>query len=187
MGLFDRYMGGILTGIEIIKQVKLGRLVISDFDESRVNPNSYNIRLGNSVTMLNGVKVIDMHDPSTYADAYATYKLNDTDGFIARPGITYLIPTMEEIHSPYYEPIITGRSSIGRLGIRVHEEAGFADIGYKGHLTIQLKVTLPTKIYAGDPVAQLYFLTPCGSIDMQYNGKYAGGQEVVSKWKGTSE
>ncbi|MCM1230051.1 MAG: 2'-deoxycytidine 5'-triphosphate deaminase [Ruminococcus flavefaciens] len=187
MSLLKRQLGGILTGTEIIKQVQLGRLMISDFDESRVNPNSYNIRLGDSVTVYDAIGVIDMHDPSTYTGKTKTYKLSKETGFMLRPGITYLIPSLESIHSPYYEPIITGRSSVGRLGIRVHEEAGFADIGFNGHLTHQMKVTYPTLIYAGDPMAQVYFLTPHGDTTMQYEGKYAGSGNIASKWKGTDE
>lgn len=190
MGLFNRFkvhpIGGILTGTEIIRQVEMGRLFISDFDKRRINPNSYNIRLGSTVTMYNGIRAIDLHDPSTFSST-KTYEIDKNKGFLLRPGIIYLIPTMEEIYSPHFEPIITGRSSVGRLGIRVHEEAGFADIGFKGHLTHQVKVTIPTTIYPGDPIAQIYFLTAYGDTTIQYKGKYSGSSNIVSKWKGTSE
>lgn len=39
----------MLSGLEIKKQIELGNIVISEFDESRLNPNSYNIRLGNTL------------------------------------------------------------------------------------------------------------------------------------------
>lgn len=39
----------MLSGLEIKKQIKEGNIVISDFDESRLNPNSYNIRLGSKL------------------------------------------------------------------------------------------------------------------------------------------
>lgn len=39
----------MLSGLEIKKQIEEGNIVISDFDESRLNPNSYNIRLGNKL------------------------------------------------------------------------------------------------------------------------------------------
>lgn len=39
----------MLSGLEIKKQINLGNIVISEFDESRLNPNSYNIRLGNTL------------------------------------------------------------------------------------------------------------------------------------------
>lgn len=39
----------MLSGLEILKQIEKGNIVISDFDKSRLNPNSYNIRLGNKL------------------------------------------------------------------------------------------------------------------------------------------
>ena len=42
----------MLTGAEIIRLHNEGIIQISDFDESRVNPNSYNLRLSNETTDL---------------------------------------------------------------------------------------------------------------------------------------
>ena len=39
----------MLSGLKIKEEIKKGNIVISDFDESRLNPNSYNIRLGNTM------------------------------------------------------------------------------------------------------------------------------------------
>ena len=39
----------MLSGMEILNQIEKGNIVISDFDRSRLNPNSYNIRLGNKL------------------------------------------------------------------------------------------------------------------------------------------
>lgn len=189
MSLFNKtkyVCGGILTGLEIMKQVELRNIQISEFDKANVNPNSYNVRLGNTVTIYEQIKAIDMHDPSTYRGHEKTYEIR-SDGFMLRPGITYLIPIREEIYTPIFEPILTGRSSVGRLGIRVHDEAGFGDIGFRGHFTLQMHVTLPTRVYAGDPMAQIYFLTPFGKTDIQYNGKYQNNDITASKWKGSDE
>ena len=39
----------MLTGEEIIKRVKDGSIVIKPFDESNINPNSYNITLADEL------------------------------------------------------------------------------------------------------------------------------------------
>ena len=39
----------VLTGLEIIEQVKLGSIYIEGFDPSKVNPNSYNLKLHNEL------------------------------------------------------------------------------------------------------------------------------------------
>lgn len=43
----------MLSGLEIKKQIDLGNIVISDFNEKQLNPNSYNIRLGNKLKVYN--------------------------------------------------------------------------------------------------------------------------------------
>ena len=46
----------MLSGLKIKEEVKKGNIVITDFDESRLNPNSYNIRLGNKMRVYaNGI------------------------------------------------------------------------------------------------------------------------------------
>lgn len=39
----------MLSGLEIKRQMELGNIIIDEFDEKRLNPNSYNIRLGNKL------------------------------------------------------------------------------------------------------------------------------------------
>lgn len=39
----------MLSGLEIKKQIELGNIVISDFNEKQLNPNSYNIKLGKNL------------------------------------------------------------------------------------------------------------------------------------------
>lgn len=185
--MFEKYlkpkgiMGGILTSDMIRQEVNAGRIHIENFTEESLNPNSYNLTLGNTITVYNSIRLIDLKDKSTFSgDHVSTLKLDD-EGIILRPGYIYLIPTAEEIGSQYYEPIFTGRSSAGRLGISIHQEAGFGDIGYYGHMTHQIKVTFPTKIYPGLSLAQVYWLSPCGIIDKPYNGRYMNDNGYASK------
>ena len=179
-------VGGVLTGDMIANEVKSGRIRITEFDPESLNANSYNIRLGDRVTIYRQVKVIDLHDKSTY-EKTESFDL-DKDGIVLRPGTVYLISTKERIGSDFYEPIITGRSSIGRLGIAIHREAGFGDIGYYGQWTMHLTVTYPTRIYPNDPIAQVYFLTPYGKIKELYHGKYQGSEGAVSsRWQGSKQ
>lgn len=182
MSIFDRFRrpescGGILTGDEIGRQVELGNIVLENYNPKNLNPNSYNLYSGDTVTVYRDLGVIDLRKPATY-EKTTTFKINE-DGFILRPGTLYLIPSGVYMESTKFEPLITGRSSIGRLGIAVHQEAGFGDIGFKGVWTLQIKVTYPTKIYPKMPIFQVYFLTPHGRITELYHGKYQGSKEAV--------
>ena len=42
-------MGKMITGSEILKRVKEGTIQITDFDMKRLNPNSYNLRIGDKI------------------------------------------------------------------------------------------------------------------------------------------
>ena len=170
--------GAILTGDEIKRQIKKGRIRISGYIPENMNPNSYNICCGRTVRVYKDIGIIDLKNKDTFSEV-ETFDIDPDEGFILRPGMLYLIPTREYIQTDYFEPIITGRSSIGRLGISIHQEAGFGDIGFAGVMTMQLKVTYPTRIYPFMPIAQIYFLTPRGKIATLYNGKYKWANYAV--------
>jgi len=176
--IINRVRGGILTGYEINRQVRQGNIVLENYDPKNLNPNSYNLYSGDTVTVYKDLDVIDLRDPRTYAKT-ETFKIDEDKGFILRPGTLYLIPSGVYMESTMYEPLITGRSSIGRLGIAVHQEAGFGDIGFSGVWTLQIRVTYPTRIYPKMPIFQVYFLTPHGKIAELYHGKYQNSKEAV--------
>lgn len=176
-------MGGILTGEEIIYQVEHGNISISSFSKDQVNPNSYNVHSGDRVTVYDAPMVFDLKDPKSY-EKTVTFGIDSLNGFVLRPGQLYLIPTQEVIGSKKYIPMITGRSSIGRLGITVHQEAGFGDIGFNGVWTMQVRVTYPTKIYPNQLIAQVYFLVPCGDTGIKYSGRYQNTMTATaSRWR----
>lgn len=181
MGLFNREKrtcGGILTGHEIARQVSLGNIKMENYDPANLNPNSYNLYCGDTVTIYRDLSIIDLKDPHTY-EKTQTFKIDEDAGFILRPGTLYLIPSGVHMETAKFEPLITGRSSIGRLGIAVHQEAGFGDIGFSGVWTLQVKVTYPTRIYPRMSIFQVYFLTPYGKIAQLYHGKYQGSTGAV--------
>lgn len=58
----------MLSGLEIKRQMELGNIVIDEFDEKRLNPNSYNIRLGNKLKVYS-IANISVEDIETEATA----------------------------------------------------------------------------------------------------------------------
>lgn len=155
----------MLTGLEIIRQVGLGRLEISPFDVSCVGPNSYDVRLGQEMIMIDGP--LDLASPPQGLPV----TLWDS-GIVLEPGVLYLGVTEEKTFTPYHIPCLSGRSSIGRMGISVHITAGFGDIGFRGHWTLEISVVVPIRIYPGIRIGQLYFYSPEGIIGSCYSGKY---------------
>lgn len=160
----------ILSGLKIKEEVNNNKIIISPFDENDVNPNSYNYTLGDYVK----VYVNDVLD-SKCRQEVKIIPIPD-DGLVLETNKVYLGFTNEVIGSDYYVPIITGRSSTGRLGLFVQITSDLVDIGFKGRLTLQMHATQPVKIYKGMKIGQIMFWRIFGDVDL-YNGKYQNSIE----------
>lgn len=179
------FSAGMLTGNAIKEAVAKGDIYISDFDESRLNANSYNLRLSDTFKKYSSPNQNNGYiDISKGCETQEIVTFNGTDvirptKLYLRPGDFVLASTIETVASDKYIPIITGRSSIGRYSISVHQEAGFGDIGFKGAWTLQLSTLLPVIITPGMEICQVYFITPVGKVDRLYDGKYQNSDGPV--------
>ena len=163
---------GILSGSEIKKQIGLGNIWINPFHEQQVNPNSYNVRLGDILKVYEEAFLDVRHRPNE-----KIIKITD-EGYRLSPGIGYLGTTVEMVGSTKYVPIINGRSTLGRYFLTVHQTAGFGDVGFYGHWTLEIVVMgqIPIWIYPGIEIAQICFEELVGEGEQQYHGRYAGQQ-----------
>ena len=147
-----------------------GIIIIYPFNNENINPNSYNYTLDDYI------KVYE----EEILDAKKKIKTKTieipNDGMILEPNKLYLGCTKEIIGSDYYVPIITGRSSTGRLGLFVQITSDLVDIGFKGKLTLQFCATQPVKIYKGMKIGQVMFWKVFGEADL-YKGKYQNSEE----------
>lgn len=164
----------ILTGNEIRIQNTVGGLYIEDFDESRLNPNSYNLRLAPELLVYTEA-VLDPKQKNRTREI-----IIPEDGYVLKPGRLYLARTMEWTESRYFVPKLEGRSSIGRLGLAIHITAGFGDVGFAGNWTLELECVQPVKIYPGMEICQISYHTVAGEIMDRYHGKYQNSKDVVS-------
>lgn len=158
----------ILTGSEIKK--RLGKdIIIEPFNESQVNPNSYNVTLSEKLYTYeipeNGV--LDLKKKPKIKEI-----IIPDEGFIIEPGKIYIGSTNEYTETYNLVPMITGRSSMGRVGLTTNIAACMGDVGYKGTWSLQLStVAYPIRIYKNMPIAQLYYFELCGDI-VNYSGRY---------------
>jgi deoxycytidine triphosphate deaminase len=168
----------ILTGKEIMREVKTGRIHIKPFSEENINPNSYNFRLGNTLKVYKS-KTIDAAIPNEFKIIKIPKK-----GLILQPNQLYLGHTIEEMGSDFYAPTMQARSSVGRLGLYIYLNSGLGDIGFKKQWTLELHTIHPLKIYPGMKIGQMLFWRPQGDIHL-YEGKYKDsvGPEVSQIWK----
>jgi len=155
----------ILSGKEIKK--KLGKeIVIEPFNESQLNPNSYNLRLHNELLVYDEA-ILDMKRENKVK------KLSiPEDGLVLETGKLYLGRTIEYTGTDKYVPMLEGRSSIGRLGLFIHVTAGFGDVGFHGFWTLEMFCVQPIKIYSGVEICQIYYHSIEGDYDEYCSGKY---------------
>jgi len=155
----------ILSGDTIKKEIKTGHIEIDPFDESRINPNSYNLRLDNKIGVYDE-SILDIKKPNPFK----VFKIPEA-GLLLRPGNLYLCKTIERTYTDKYVPMIEGRSSIGRLGLYIHITAGFGDVGFNGAWTLELSTIHNLCIYPNIEVCQIYFHILEGK-PILYKGKY---------------
>ena len=168
----------ILTGKEIHNEVIAGNIQITPFDPSRINPNSYNLTLDSELAVYDS-KVLNAKKENTLEK----FRLRDS-GTAIQPGVLYLASTVEETFTHKYVPILSGRSSVGRLGISIHVTAGFGDIGFRGRWTLEIFCIQPVIIYPNMQICQIYFIEPKGQISL-YNSKYNNNSGIQGSmlWK----
>lgn len=165
----------ILSGDEILREVREGRILIDPFDESRVQVNSYDVSLAD-ILLTYDCHLLDAARPNRTAELPIP-----AAGLVLCPGVLYLGSTVEAVGSEAYVPWIDGRSSFGRLGMSVHVTAGRGDLGFFGRLTCEITVVLPLRVYPGMRCAQVTFFDVKGTRSRLYKGrKYDGAPGAVA-------
>ena len=170
----------ILSDRQILDCLKDGSIVIEPFRRDCLGSNSYDVHLGESLGTYRGVEwgvqslgclpgqsgiVLDAKQPPELQ----VFKIPD-EGVVLIPGVCYLGVTKEYTETRRHVPWLDGKSSVGRLGIRIHATAGRGDVGFMNHWTLEIDCVQPVRIYKGMPIGQLtYFST--GPIDVPYNNK----------------
>ena len=170
----------ILTGKQIKRAKENGWLDISDWDEKRLNPNSYNLRLADELAIydfykqpLKDVETLEMMynliDHQVQLNKVLCLDMKENiplrkfkipeEGYVLLPGILYLGRTMEYTKTHKFVPMLEGRSSVGRLGIQIHSTAGFGDVGFCGYWTLEISCVQPVRIYPGVEICQIYYHT----------------------------
>jgi dCTP deaminase len=164
----------ILVDFEIRKAIESGKLVIDPFEDTLVQPNSYDVRLSHAFSWHEpSEKAIDPYDSQTVLEGLQ--KTEDSD-FIVKPGQFVLGATLESFSLPNdIVGQLTGKSSLARLGVMVHVTAGFIDAGFS-HPPAQITLEIvnvgarPVRLHAGMAIAQMVF-TQTAPCEIPYNLK----------------
>lgn len=162
----------ILSGREIEKQIEKGDISISPYNESQLNPNSYNLRLHEDLMVYQN-RELDMKSPNP-TDSLTIPE----EGLLLEPNKLYLGRTIEHTSTSKFVPMLEGRSSIGRLGLFIHVTAGFGDIGFNGFWTLEIFCVQPIRIYSGVEICQIFYHSIEGDYDLYTSGKYQNNEGI---------
>lgn len=153
---------------------------------AQVNPASINVTLQGTFI----VEATDNGEVLLFA-ARDTWRQTVLSGHVyLAPGAFCLAAIQEKLNLPNdICASVVLRSSAARFGLD-HAYAGFADPGYSGHLTLELKNFLQfhtMKLCEGDQIAQLIFSrvepVPVGECYASKGAKYSGdtGPQQIKK------
>lgn len=156
-----------LTGPEIERLVREGKITIDPFVPEHVGPNSVDLRLHPELTVY-AVPTLSMRG----GNLTKTVKI-PKEGLRLEPSELYLARTVERTRTPEHVPQVIGRSSVGRLGVSVHVTAGFGDVGFDGTWTLEISVIKPVWVFSGVRICQLSLSTIEGEV-RPYEGRYQG-------------
>lgn len=170
----------ILSDHTIHEAIEAGRISIEPFDPSCVQPCSYDVTLGPDFLVQHPTSRI--HEPidPRLADSAEMHSVTVTDEFIVEPGTFCLGATCERIALPSdIAGRIEGKSSLARLGLVIHQTAGFLDAGFIGQITLELVNVARRSIvlYPGMKIGQISFIQMTTAADRPYgssglNSKY---------------
>lgn len=166
-----------LSDTDILKEVKKGTITLRPFDTSRLNPASYDILLGNTF-LLNDAYTSVVIDPikKIYARTREV-RVKDGDEFILRPGISVLGTSKDYFGSNDFLIQLSGKSSLARVGLMIHNTAGIVNPGHFLHITLEItnQNNIPIVLRPGMKIAQLTFsmLTSPPQQNYKKTGRFA--------------
>ena len=166
-----------LSDTDIKQAVEEKRIVIDEYDPSRVQPASYDVLLGSRFMLpeserdqvIDPVKGVEPH--------YRNYEVVDGEFFVLHPSVSVLAQTKERFGSDEFLITLSGKSSLARIGLVIHNTAGIVNPGHYLNMVLELYNLshVPIILRPGMPIAQLLFskLTSPPSKSYQDTGRYS--------------
>ena len=167
-----------LSDSDIKKELTAGNITISDFQEERLQQVSYDILLGNKFQTMKSYKMTAV-DPARGIFP-ETHEMEAPDGeeFVLHPGKTVLGTSKDYFGSDAYLIQLSGKSSLARIGLVVHNTAGIVNPGHFLNITFELYNAgkIPIILRPGMEVAQILFSQISSDLEKNYKdtGRFNG-------------
>jgi dCTP deaminase len=172
-----------LSDVDIEKGVAAGDIVIEQFDRKRLQPASYDIRLGTKF-IFNNNYLSGFIDPvkKIYSESTEVV-IEKGKTFILHPGVSVLATSEDFFGSDKYLIQLSGKSSLARIGLIVHNTAGLINPGHFLNITLELYNlnSVPIILRPGMDIAQLLFAQLSSPPKHSYPEQ---GRYNKDNWKG---
>lgn len=166
-----------LSDNDVRKGIKDGSIVIRPFNPKHLQPVSYDVTLGNEFEVNNRHATTAIDSVNKIFPDTRTVKVKDGDAFILHPGESVLGKQREFIGVDRNHLIIlSGKSSLARIGLVVHNTAMLFNPCHYFYPTFELVNTnnVPIVLRPGMTIAQLLFarLTSPAGRTYKETGRY---------------
>ncbi len=159
-----------LSDIDIKGALKKGDIVIKPFDQKRLQPASYDIKLGNKfiLTESHATGFIDPVKKRFAKIREVILKKGET--FVLHPGVSILGISLDHFGSKRYLIQLHGKSSLARIGLLVHNTAGLVNPGHFLQITFELcnLNKVPIVLTPGMEIGQLTFSQMSSGPEIDY-------------------
>lgn len=127
-----------LSDKDIKIAVNKGDIVIQGFDDERLQPASYDILLGNKFLVSNTEATMAIDPVMKIFPETKEMIIPDSGLFVLHPGISILGTSVDYFGSNKYLIHLSGKSSLARLGLIIHNTAGIINPGHFLNITFEL-------------------------------------------------
>ncbi len=169
----------LLSDRDIRAQLDSGRVALSPYDPSMVQPSSVDVRLDRFFRLFDNHKYSVIDPAQEQPELTRLVETAPDEAFILHPGEFVLGSTYEVVSLPDdISARLEGKSSLGRLGLLTHSTAGFIDAGFSGHVTLELSnvATLPITLWPGMKIGQLCFFQLSSPAEQPYGSGASGSR-----------
>lgn len=130
----------LLSDGTLAKALESGDIAVEPLGPDAIQPSSIDLRLGEDLVLFVAGAVDDpVIDPDRRQSNTIAKRIPE-QGFIVEPGEFLLGRTLEEVRvGAGYAMQFTGKSSLARLGLTVHQTAGHIDPGFEGVITLEIQ------------------------------------------------
>lgn len=169
-----------LSDKDIREAVKNGAIVIEPFSEDKLQVASYDVTLGNEFEIVDRHQIVASDPARKIFPKTRKIIIADGEEFVLHPGENVLGKQKEFIGVDLEHLILlSGKSSLARIGLVVHNTAMLFNPGHKFFPTFELvnSSNIPIILRPGMEVAQLIFakLTSPATKSYEDVGRYDSG------------